>query len=211
LIIYTPQGVLDPAEIAGSIVKLYKSKGSYKTILTSFMGHKEVEETNRVFTENSIPTHPTPEQAVATYMYMYQYKRNLELLYETPEELPVDSVPPKRPLTVIMRKAAKENREILTEMEAKQLLGYYNIPIVKTLVAKTADEAFFSASQIGYPVVLKILSPQIVHKTDARGVVLNINSEAELREAFDNVIRRAKEYNPEAEIHGVTVQPMIKN
>jgi len=210
LIIYTPQGVLDPAEIARSIVKLYKSKGSYKTVLTSFMGHKEVEEANRVFTENSIPTYSTPEQAVATYMYMYQYKRNLELLYETPEELPVDSVPPKRPLTVIMRKAAKENREILTEMEAKQLLGYYNIPIVKTLVAKTADEAAFSASQIGYPVVLKILSPQIVHKTDAGGVVLNINSEAELREAFDNVIRRAKEYDSEAEIHGITVQPMIK-
>jgi acetyltransferase len=210
LIIYTPQGVLDPAEIARNIVKLYKSKGSYKTILTSFMGHKEVEEANRIFTENSIPTYHTPEQAVATYMYMCQYKRNLELLYETPEELPVDSVPPKRPLAVIMRKAAKENREILTEMEAKQLLGYYNIPIVKTLVAKTADEAAFSASQIGYPVVLKILSPQIVHKTDAGGVMLNINSEAELREAFDNVIRRAKEYDPEAEIHGVTVQPMIK-
>jgi acetyltransferase len=210
LIIYTPQGVVDPAEIARSIVKLGKSKGSYKTILTSFMGHKEVEEANRIFTENSIPTYPTPEQAVATYMYMYQYERNLELLYETPEELPVDSVPPKRPLTVIMRKAAKENREILTEMEAKQLLEYYNIPIVKTLVAKTADEAAFSASQISYPVVLKILSPQIVHKTDAGGVVLNINSETELREAFDNVIQRAKEYNSEAEIHGVTVQPMIK-
>ena len=210
LIIYTPQGVLDPAEIARSIVKLYKSKGSYKTILTSFMGHKEVEEANRIFTENSIPTYPTPEQAVATYMYMHQYKRNLELLYETPEELPVDSAPPKRPLKVIMRKAAKENRETLTEMEAKQLLEYYDIPIVKTSVAKTADEAAFSASQIGYPVVLKILSPQIVHKTDAGGVVLNINSETELREAFDNIIRRAKEYDPEAEIHGVTVQPMIK-
>jgi acetyltransferase len=210
LIIYTPQGVVDPAEIARSIVKLGKSKGSYKTILTSFMGHKEVEEANRIFTENSIPTYPTPEQAVATYMYMYQYERNLELLYETPEELPVDSAPPKRPLTVIMRKAAKENRETLTEMEAKQLLEYYDIPIVKTSVAKTADEAAFSASQIGYPVVLKILSPQIVHKTDAGGVVLNINSEAELREAFDNIIRRAEEYDPEAEIHGITVQPMIK-
>jgi len=178
--------------------------------LTSFMGHEEVEEANHIFNENNIPTYSTPEQAVKTYLYMYQYKRNLELLYETPEELPVDSAPPKRPLMVIMRNAARENREILTEMEAKQLLENYNTPVVKTLVAKTADDAAFSASQIGYPVVLKILSPLIVHKTDAGGVVLDINSEAELREAFDNVMRRAKEYNPEADIRGVTVQPMIK-
>jgi len=210
LIIYTPQGVANPAEIAKTIVELRKSMGSYKTVLTSFMGHDEVEEANRVFNEKNIPTYSTPEQAVKTYLYMYQYKRNLELLYETPEELPVDSVPPKRPLMVIIRNAAREKREILSEMEAKQLLEYFNIPVVKTLVAKTADEAVISASQIGYPVVLKILSPQIVHKTDAGGVVLDINSEAELRETFGNVVQRAKEYNPEAEIHGVTVQPMIK-
>jgi acetyltransferase len=111
---------------------------------------------------------------------------------------------------VIMRKAARENHEILTEVEAKQLLEYYDVPIVKTLVAKTADEAAASASQIGYPVVLKILSPQVVHKTDAGGVALDINSEAELREAFDNVVNCTKEYNPEAEIRGVTIQPMVK-
>jgi len=211
LIIYTAQAVAEPVEIAKNIVDLYKSRGyRNKTILTSFMGYGTVEEANRVFNENNIPTYSTPEQAVKTYMYMYHYKRNLELLYETPEELPVDSVPPKRPLTVIMRNAAKENREILTEMEAKQLLECYDIPVVKTLVAKTADEAAISASQTGYPAVLKILSPQIVHKTDAGGVVLDVNSEGELREAFDNVMRRAKEYNPEAEIRGVTVQPMIK-
>jgi acetyltransferase len=210
LIIYTPQGVANPAKIAKSIVESCKSRGSYKTVLTSFMGHQEVEEANNIFNENNIPTYSTPEQAVKTYLYMYQYKRNLELLYETPEELPVDSVPPKRPLMVIMRNAAKENREILTEMEAKHLLEYYEIPIVKTLVAKTADDAAFSASRIGYPVVLKILSPQIVHKTDAGGVVLDISSEVKLREAFDTVIQRAKEYNPQAEIHGVTIQPMIK-
>ncbi len=210
LIIYTPQGVANPAEIAKTTAKLRKSRGSHKTILTSFMGHEEVEEANRILNENDIPTYSTPEQAVKTYMYMYQYKRNLELLYETPEELPVNSVPPKRPLMVIMRNAAREKREILTEMEAKQLLECFNIPIVKTLVAKTPDEAAISASQIGYPVVMKILSPQIIHKTDAGGVVLDINSQTELREAYDNIIQRAKEYNPKAEIHGVTVQPMIK-
>lgn len=170
LVIYTPQGGSDPAEIAKVIADLWKSKGSSKALLTSFMGYSEVEEANRILSRYGVPTYSTPEQAIATYMYMYQYKRNLDFLYETPEELPIDSAPPKRPVTVLIQNIARDNREILTEIEAKQLLQYYNIPVVKTLVAKTADDAAILAMQIGYPVVLKILSPQIVHKTNAGGV-----------------------------------------
>ena len=211
LIIYTAQAVAEPVEIAKSIVELCKSRGyQNKTILTSFMGYGAVEEANRIFNENNIPTYSTPEQAIKTYHYMYQYKRNLELLYETPEELPVDIVPPKRPLIMIMRNAAMENREILNEAEAKAFLEYYNFPVVKTKVAQTEDEAATIASQLGYPVVLKILSPQIIHKTDAGGVALDIKSENEVRETFNHLIEKAKEYNPNAEILGVTVQPMIK-
>jgi acetyltransferase len=211
LIIYTAQAVAEPVEIAKSIIEVCKNKGyQNKTILTSFMGTEAVEEANRIFNQNSIPTYSTVEQAVKTYLYMFQYKRNLELLYETPEELPVDVAPPKRPIMVIMRNAAMENRELLNEAEAKKLLEYYGFPIVKTVVAKTLDEAAAIAIQIGYPVVLKILSPQIVHKTEAGGVILDINSEAELKEAFKRIIERAKKYNPDAEILGVTVQPMIK-
>ncbi len=210
LIIYTPQAVANPAEIAKNIAEFCRREGACnKTILTSFMGYEDVEEANRIFNENRIPTYFTPEQAVKTYMHMYHYKRNLGLLYETPEELPVDVFRPQRPLLVIMRNAAEENREMLTEAEAKTFLEYYNIPVVKTLTAKTADEAAALASSIGYPVVLKILSPQIIHKTDAGGVALGIHDESELRAAFDRVTRRAHEYNSEAEILGVTVQRMI--
>jgi acetyltransferase len=211
LIIYTAQAVAEPVEIAKSIVELCKSRGyQNKTILTSFMGYGAVEEANRIFNENNIPTYSTPEQAIKTYHYMYQYKRNLELLYETPEELPVDVVPPKRSLMVIMRNVAMENREILNEAEAKAFLEYYNFPVVKTKVAQTENEAATIASQLGYPVVLKILSPQIIHKTDAGGVALDIKSETEVRDTFNRLIEKAKEYNPDAEILGVTVQPMIK-
>jgi len=122
----------------------------------------------------------------------------------------IKMTPPKRPITVIMRNAAVENRELLNETEAKKLLEYYEFPVVKTAVAKTADEAVAIASQMGYPVVLKILSPQITHKTDAGGVVLDINSENEVREAFECIIQRVKQYNPNVEILGVTVQSMIK-
>jgi len=211
LIIYTAQAVADPFEIAKSIVELVKSRGQRgKTILTSFMGKKDVEEANLFLNANEIPTFSTPEQAVKTYMYMYKYRRNLELLYETPEELPVDVSPPKMPIMAIFRNAAAENREVLTEFEAKKILEFYNIPVVKTYVARNEDEAVALASRICYPVVLKVLSPQITHKTDAGGVALDLKSEEEVKEAFRAIIRNAKKYNPNAEILGVTVQPMIK-
>jgi len=211
LIIFTAQAVGNPVEIANAITELVKSKTyQNKTIVTSFMGYGAVEEANRVFSQNSIPTYTTPEQAVKTYMYMHQYKSNLELLYQTPEELPVDVTPPKRPLMVIMRNVANEGREILNEAEAKTFLEYHNLPVVKTKTARSADEAATVASQLGYPIVMKILSPQIVHKTDAGGVVLDVNNETELREAYDRIMQKAKEYNPQADILGVTVQRMIK-
>ncbi|MEM2109172.1 MAG: GNAT family N-acetyltransferase, partial [Candidatus Odinarchaeota archaeon] len=153
--------------------------------------------------------YPTPEQAVATYMYMYQYKRNLELLYETPEELPVETYPPKRPLMVIMRNAAVENRERLNEAESKKFLEYYGLPVAKTITATSEDEAVRVAARLGYPVVMKILSPQIIHKSDAGGVILDIKNEEEVRKAYRQILDNAKRYKPEAEIHGVTISPMI--
>ena len=210
LIIYTPQGSSDPAEIAVEILDLYKNKKFSKPYFTSFMGYEDVEKANHILTDNGVPTYSTPEQAVSTYMYMYQYKRNLELLYETPVELPVESTPPKQPLTSIIRNAVKENRKILTETESKRFLEYYNIPIVKTRVAKTVDEAITYALQTGYPVALKILSPQISHKTDVGGVRLDINSEPELRSAYEEIMKSVKEHNPDAQIQGITVQRMIK-
>jgi acetyltransferase len=210
LIIYTPQGTADPAKVAKTVATLCKRRNFCKPILTSFMGYEEVEEANRILNENNVPTYSTPEQATKTYMYMHQYNRNLELLYQTPEELPVDSSPPKRPINVLIREAAKENREKLTDIEAKKLLEDYNIPVVKSLIAETEEEAVSAAFQLGYPVVLKIRSPQILHKSDVEGVALDINSKDELKQEFRKLVQQAKEKMPEAEIQGVTVQPMIK-
>ncbi len=201
--------VRDPVEIAKAIVESCK-KNSNKTILTSFIGTEKEKEVHQILTKNNIPTFSTPEQAVKTYMYMYQYKRNLEMLYETPEELPGDISFPKMPLTAMMKAVALENREILTEDEAKAVLVHCNLPVLRTQIARTAEEATFLAAQMGYPIVLKVLSPQITHKTDAGGVVLDITNEKELEEAFNLIMERAKQYDPNADISGVTVQPMIK-
>jgi acetyltransferase len=211
LIIYTDQAVTESELIAETVVKTLKEKNLQgKTVLTSFIGYEAVEEANRIFNANNIPTYETPEDAIKTYMYMFQYKRNLELLYETPEELSIDSAPPRRPIMNILRQAASENRETLTEDEAKRLLDYYNFPVVKTEVAKSAEEAVNLARRIGYPVVLKILSPQITHKTDVGGVVLDLTSDAQVRESFGLMTEKAKKAYPQAEILGVTVQSMIK-
>ncbi|MDO9536718.1 MAG: bifunctional acetate--CoA ligase family protein/GNAT family N-acetyltransferase [Thermoplasmata archaeon] len=210
LLINTVQGVADPLDSAKRIVKtLNKKKNMSKTILTSFIGMSGVEKANREFVKNNIPTYPTPEQAIDAYMYMYQYKRNLELLYETPEETHMDGAPPKRPLMVIMRNAAKEGREILTEAEAKQLLDYYEIPVVRTEIASNASNAIVKAHQIGFPVAMKILSPQITHKTDIGGVALNLTSDVDVKNTFESMVQKAKEVHPEAKIEGVTIQPML--
>ncbi len=211
LVIFTKQAGSEPVEIAKGIVELVRGKAyQNKTILTSFMGFDTVEEANNIFNANNIPTYSTPEEAIKTYMYMYNYQRNLELLYETPEELPVDASPPKRPIMAILRNASLENREELTESEAQKVLKYYNFPVLKTLIAHNVDEAVTLAQEIGFPVALKILSPQIVHKSEAGGVILNVNSPSAVREAFELLIQRAKSYNSDAQINGVIVQPMIE-
>ncbi len=211
LVIFTQQAVSESVEIAKNIVELVRSKPyQNKTIVTSFMGYGAVQEANSILNANNIPTYSTPEQALKTYMYMYNYQRNIDLLYETPEELPVDASPPKRPIVAILRNAAFEDREVLTEDEAKKILKYYNFPVVRTAAANNVDEAVAFATEMGFPVVLKILSPQIIHKSDAGGVILNVNSPKEVREAFELLIQRATAYNPNAQIIGVTVQPMIE-
>ncbi len=211
VIIFTQQGVVEGKSVAKGIVEMIREKAyNDKTIVTSFIGNGAAHEANAIFNANNIPTYSTPEQAVKTYLTMYQYQRNIELIYETPEELPVGSAPPKRPISVVFRAAALENREVLTEDEAKRVLKYYNFPVVETAVANNVDEAVAYARRMGYPVVLKILSPQIVHKSDAGGVILDVHSEKEVRQGFETLIQRATAYNPEAQIIGVTVQPMIE-
>jgi len=210
LLLLTAQAMINPLDVAKTIVDVVGAKAYHnKTILSSFMGRSKVVEANAYFAAHNIPTYSSPEEAVKTYLTMYQYRRNIELLYETPEELPVDAAPPKRPISVILKGAAAEGREALTDEEAKRLLKFYGFPVVATEVATTAEEAAAKARHFGFPVVLKILSPDILHKTEAGGVALDINTEEEVRRQFDTLVARARAYKPGAVITGVTVQPMI--
>ena len=207
--ICTPQGVTPAAELATTVVRLAKDK--QKPVLTVWMGEKGVAEARRKFTENSVPTYPTPEEAVKTYMYMYRYKRNLDLLYETPEELPVDLMPPNSHLKLMIRRAISEGKLLLSQADADKFLDSYNIPRLAGGFAKGAEEALLVARRIGYPVVIKIVSQDVVHKSDVGGVVTNITSSEMLAHEFAKLMDRIKILKPEARIDGVYVQRMAKD
>ena len=208
IIIYTPQGAANPEELAKAIADI--SKKSYKPIITVLMGGMKVEGAKKITLENNIPTYETPEEAIKTYMYMYRYGKNIQLLYETPEELPVDQAPPKNNLKVFIAELHKEGRTILTEEESKRFLANYGIPVIKPYLTNNPDEAINISNSIGYPVVIKIVSPDITHKSDIGGVVTGIYSDSQLRKEYEGLLNRVREKAGQAKITGISVQKMIE-
>jgi acetyltransferase len=206
LIIYTPQGAADPISTARAIIEI--SKQTTKLVLACFIGEGACRRARQILQKRGIPAFSTPEQAVSTFMYMYSYTQNLELLYQTPEEIPVEiSIPTF--LKEILRKVFNDGRIILNQPESLHFLEAYSIPIIRTVVAKTPEEAETLASELGYPVVMKALSPQVIHKSKAGGVILNVWSPAEVKTFFNELAERVKEFHPDAEFQGVVLQPMI--
>ena len=208
LVVYTLQGATDPVTLAETIVEV--SKGIEKPILTCLMSEDErCREARKILRRSNIPSFATPEQAVSTFMYMHRYSQNLELLYQTPEELPPAQVN-KFPLRGIIRQAFCERRAVLSLPESMRFLEAYQIPTVKTLVARTPEEADALSSELGYPVVMKALSPQVSHKSKIEGVILNIWSPSETAAFFNDLYNKVKSYSMDAEFQGVIIQPMVR-
>ncbi len=208
LVIYTAQGAVRADKLAKAVAAV--ANKAWKPILTTWMGGKEAQEGRDIFFRNNVPTYDTPEEAVRTYLYMYNYERNLEILYETPADIPVDSAPPNNTLKALVRKILAEGRTVLTEEESKRFLVNYRIPTIKTHMVSNAEDAVSVARSEGYPLVLKIVSPEISYKSDAGGVVLGINSEEELRDEYVKMMDRVRSYCPECTVKGVTVQRMME-
>jgi acetyltransferase len=208
LLVYTPQGNARPDEMAALIAGL--AKGSQKPIITVLMGGETVEAGREIFQAAAVPCYNTPEEAVRTYMSMYQYARNLELLYETPAELPIDIAPPKNNLQAMLRRVAASGRTVLTEEESKRFITTYGFPVIAQVLADDVDEALAAAKKIGYPVVLKIVSHEITHKSAAGGVEVGVCSPADLETAFARMMKRVKKSSPKAVIEGVAVQKMVR-
>jgi len=209
LIVYTYQAAAKSEELARVVID--QAQRSQKPIITSCMGGKGVMKGRELLLKHNIPNYDTPEEAVKTYIYMYRYKRNLELLYETPSELAVDRAPPKNNLRVAVRRALKKDTTFFGGEEASRFLSNYGIPTIRSYTALNIEEAVWKANKIGYPVVLKVISPDIFDRADVGGLAANVKNEQQLKSEFEKLLKTIKNKVPTARITGIAVQTMLEN
>jgi len=209
LVVLTPQDMTNPTQIAEKL-KPY-AKGFGKPVLASWMGGAEVAAGEQILNQAGIPTFQFPDSAVRAFNYMWKYSYNLKGLYETPT-LPqhADAELKRGKAARILSEAREQGRMLLTEYESKQLLAAYGIPTVETRIAVTEDDAVKAAEEIGFPVVLKLHSLTITHKTDVGGVLLNLRDAEAVRRGFQGIKASLTEKAGAEHFHGVTVQPMVK-
>jgi acetyltransferase len=208
IVILSPQAMTDPTGVARALAAETKSRP--KPFIIVWMGAKDVAAGVKILNEAGIPTFATPEEAVDTFMQMYSYSLNLELLQETPPSSPQDIRVNTRQARTFIGECLKRQARVLTEIESKAILSAYGIPVNHTVAASSAAAAAEAAKKIGFPVVVKIFSPDITHKSDVDGVRLHLQSEQEVAAAFEEITSRARNLKPEAKISGVTVQNQVK-
>jgi acetyltransferase len=210
LVILAPQGMTDPFAVAERLQPYALASG--KPLLASWMGGMSVASGEKVLNTAGIPTFSFPDTAVRAFTYMWRYNYSLRGLYETPTlvESPGPEGDSRSGAAEVIDKVRRRGRVLLTELESKQILSYYGIPTVETRAAENEDEAVKHASEIGYPVVLKVFSETITHKTDVGGVKLNLQDEQSVRSAFRGIKSSVTEKSGPDQFLGVTVQPMVR-
>jgi acetyltransferase len=208
LVILTPQAMTFPTETANALVRHARIEG--KPVFASWMGGAEVADGDRVLREAGIPTFAYPDTACVLFNHLWRYGDNLRSLYETPS-LPAapERGEAREDVDRIIADVAAEGRTLLTEYESKKVLAAYGIPISDTEIAATPDEAVAAADAMGYPIVAKLLSRTITHKTDVGGVVLNLRDAGAVREAFGQIRDAVDAKAGPGHFEGVTIQPMI--
>ncbi len=207
LAILTPQAMTKPLESAQALIELANTHR--KPLLTCWMGETQVAEARDAFTKAHRPHFRTPEPAVEVFSHLSAYYRNQKLLMQMPGPLSHHVEPDVESARLIIEGAMQDHRKVLSEMESKALLSAFHIPVARTMVAHSPAEALLIAQQLGFPVAMKINSPDITHKTDAGGVVLNLNNAHEVRAAYQHIIDNVKHNRPNAKVDGISIEPMI--
>ncbi|MES2016911.1 MAG: bifunctional acetate--CoA ligase family protein/GNAT family N-acetyltransferase [Pseudomonadota bacterium] len=208
LFIHAPTAIVPSADIARALAPI--AQASSRNILACWLGGAAVAEARQIFSDAGIPTYATPEEAVSAYLQIVQFRRNQNLLMQVPPSAGTDFVADRAKAAAIVQQALGEGRTMLTEPEAKSLLAAYGIPVVATRIAGGVDAALAAAQEIGYPVAIKILSPDISHKSDVGGVALDIDSAQALNAAAERMLKRVAELQPQARIDGFSVQAMAR-
>ncbi len=207
LVILTPQAMTKPTHTAKAIIEL--ANGTSKPILATWLGGKSMRESMNLFSKSGIAAYRTPEQAIRAFMTLVDYSRNMEALYETPKEVPVSFHYDRNTLREKFVNEIFPKQKIMSVADAKALINSYGIQSTKPVLVNSVDEAVNEAAKIGYPVVLKIDSPDAPHKSEIGGVVLNIENEEMLMAAYHGMLEKVVKKLPGINITGVTVQKMI--
>lgn len=208
LVILSPQAMTEPTQTAEHLKPFGKIEG--KPILASWMGGADIVAGISVLDNAKIPTFPYPDSAVRAFNFMWRYSYNLRALYETPITESGQNTTEQVCLVNVIEKARKAGRTLLTEYESKQFLACYGVPCVETRLAINQEEAVKAAEEIGYPVVLKLNSETLTHKTDVGGVQLNLPDQTAVRKAFYLIESSVRNKAGAEHFQGVTVQPMLK-
>jgi acetyltransferase len=210
LVILAPQAMTDPAAVAQQLAAL--PKGGMKPLIASWMGGVDIAAGEAILNQAAIPAYPYPDSAARVFELMWRYSANLQALYETPAAFEMEvSADARAQAAALIAHARARNRTLLTEAESKSLLAAYGIPTVPTEIAIGADHAAQAAARAGYPVVLKLHSETITHKTDVGGVRLNLADEPAVRAAYQAITESVSKIASPADFLGVTVQPMVRS
>jgi acetyltransferase len=207
LVILAPQALADPIPVAQALAGA--TKGRKHPVFACWMGGRSIAQAVALLNEAGIPTYETPERAVRAFLYMYDYARNLESLQQIPPKLSKHVSVDRQHVKTLLSRVPKN--EFMPESTAKSVLAAYGLPVIETQTAGTEAEAVDIGSSLGYPLVMKLHSPDITHKTDAGGVHLDLRSADDITHAFRAIVHSAQAYKPDARIHGVTMQPYYAN
>ena len=207
LAILTPQAMTKPLESAQALIALANTHS--KPLLTCWMGDGQVATARTAFNDAHKPHFRTPEPAVEVFAHLSAYYRNQKLLMQVPGPSSHHIEPDVESARLIIEGAMQEHRMVLTEIESKALLSAFHIPVAKTMVAHTPNEALLIAQQLGYPVAMKINSHDISHKSDVGGVMLNLDNAHEVRAAYQQILDKVRLARPDAQLNGISIEPMV--
>ena len=208
LTLFSPQQILSSDEAANAIIA--RAKGTAKPVLTAWLGESQVSAGRSVAEKAGLPVFRSPESAVAAFGTLAEYRTAQRLLLEVPAPLASNVQPDLDTARSIAQAVIRSGRTALSETEATRLLGCFGIPAARTEIARSRDEVRAIARELGYPVAIKILSYDIEHLADVKGVCLNLRGEESLLREYDALLERVRSLRPEARVEGVTVQPMVE-
>ncbi len=206
LAMLTPQAMTDPHACAQAVIDA--TANSQKPLLACWMGDRQVQSARELFTAHRIAWFASPETAVEAFSYLAAYRSNQQLLLQTPGPLTQRSEPDVEGARLIIDAALEEHRSSLSTTESRAVLTAFGIPVTSAIEAHSANEALIAAESLGFPVAIKISSPDLLHKSDVDGVHLNIHDAKAVRSAYTHLLENVRKQRPDAQLNGVTVERM---